>query len=264
MTASTKLRRFRAVGDLFARPGKRKQAANQTAQPELQPEDHLRLYLARDTARKAFSLLLANIRKENPHHHDRIVRDLETIQWSALTGYVVQMAFFESIRPPVRPLALPSRVADWLLALPDNSLGYHPEDLCWECGYAYPFSWAPDSADSGSAGPGSAPGSASPACRGSAWRDSACRDSACRDSACRGILPATFSIMHPFVGQHCLYCAGEIVNHLEWLMPNPKRTLSDFHSAPYRKKRDSMESHWRRELNDVQIPHQGRLPFLRP
>ncbi|HWX42450.1 MAG TPA: DinB family protein [Blastocatellia bacterium] len=136
MTASTKLRRFRAVGDLFARPGKRKQAANQTAQPELQPEDHLRLYLARDTARKAFSLLLSNIRKENPHHHDRIVRDLETTQWSALTGYVVQMAFFESIRPPVRPLALPSRVADWLLALPDNSLGYHPEDLCWECGYA--------------------------------------------------------------------------------------------------------------------------------
>jgi hypothetical protein len=144
---------------------------------------------------------------------------------------------------------------------------------------AYPFSWAPDSADSGSAGPGSAPGSASPAwrgsacrdsacrdsaCRDSACRDSACRDSACRDSACRSILPATFPIMHPFVGQHCLYCAGEIVNHLEWLMPNPKRTLSDFHSAPYRKKRDSMESHWRRELNDVQIPHQGRLPFLRP
>ena len=254
MTASTKLRRFRAVGDLFARPGKRKQAANQTAQPELQPEDHLRLYLARDTARKALSVLLANIRKENPHHHDRMVRDLETTQWSALTDYVVQMAFFESVRPPVRPLALPSRVADWLLALPDNSLGYHPEDLCWECGYAYPFSW-----DSGSASRGSAPGSASP---GSA--SSACRDSACRDSACRSILPAPFSVMHPFVGQHCVYCGGEIVNHLEWLLPNARRSLSDFHNAPYRKKRESMESQWRRELKDVQIPHQRRLPFLRP
>jgi hypothetical protein len=299
MTLSTRRRRLTNLADLFGQ-GKHKRPSDQTAQPEHQPGEALGFYFASDKARKALSLLLSNIRKENASHHDRLVHHLETRHWSPLTDYFVQMAFFESVRPPVRPLALPSKVADWLLALPDSSAGYHPEDMCWECGYAYPFSWGTSISDhlngaepdnpAGSA----APGSADPTCRNSPWRDSACRDSACRDSACRDsacrdsacrdsacrdsacrdsacrdsacrrILPATFSIMHPWVGQHCLYCGGEIVNHLEWLLPNPKHTLSDFHNAPFRKKRESMESQWCRELNEVQIPHQARLPFLRP
>lgn len=237
MTVSTRRRRLTNLADLFGR-GKHKRPSDPTAQPGPQTNGAPSFYLASDKARKAFSVLLANIRKENPHHHDRIVRDLESTQWSALTDYVVQMAFFESIRPPVRPLALPSRVADWLLALPDSS-GYHPEDMCWECGYAYPFSWAP-----GSVTPGSTPGSASPGSTpGSA-----------------GILPAPFAAMHPWVGQHCLSCGGEIVNHLEWLSPNPKRTLTDFHNAPYRKKREAMESKWRRDLDQVQTSHHGPSP----
>jgi hypothetical protein len=244
MTTNIRLRRFRSVADFFSRAGKHEHAADQTAQPGFQTEDARHFYLSGDRARKAFSLLLANIRKEKPGHHDRIVRDLEIGDWSALTEYVVQMAFFESIRPPVRPLALPSKLGDWLLALPDNGPGYHPEDMCWECGYAYPFSWIPVSAT-----PEGTPGSASP---GSA-------DPACRDSARRRILPASFAEMHPWVGQRCLYCGGEIVNHIEWLSPNPKHTLSDFHSAPYRKKRESMESKWRRDLDQVQIPHQTTL-----
>jgi hypothetical protein len=231
MTTNIRLRRFHSVADFFGRAGKHKKPSDKAAPPDLQPHGALSFYLSRDTARKALSLLLDNICKENPSHHDRIVHDLETGHWSALTDYAVQMAFFESIRPPVRPLALPSKIADWLLALPNNQGGYHPEDMCWECGYAYPFSWA----TAGSATHGSA-----------------------------GNLPARFADIHPWVGRHCLYCGGEIVNHLEWLSPNPKRTLSDFHNAPYRKKRESMESHWRRELNEVQIPHQGRFPSLRP
>jgi hypothetical protein len=211
MTTSLKRRRLGGIANLFARPGSRKHNADATAAAELRPEEALPFYLSRDNARKALSLLLDNIRKENPGHHDRIVSDLENGHWSPLAGYVLQMAFFESIRSPVRPLALPSKVGDWLLALPDNRAGYHPEDPCWECGYAYPFSWDPGTS------PGSVPGSASP--------------------ACRSILPASFSAMHPWVGQRCLYCGGEIVNHLEWLSPNPKRTLSDFQNAPYRKKR---------------------------
>jgi hypothetical protein len=212
MIRGTRLRRFGSVADLFrANRRKHKHAADPAQGRSPDAQQTLDFYLGRDRAKKALSLLLANIRKENPGHHDRIVSDLEHGRWSALTDYILHMAFLESIRPPVRPLALPSRVGDWLLALPDNRAGYYPEDMCWECGYAYPFSWTPGSAD-----PGSTPGSAG--------------------------MPASSSAMHPWVGRHCLYCGGEIVDHLEWLSPNPKRTLYDFHNAPYRKKRESMQS----------------------
>jgi len=153
MTTSLKRRRLGGIANLFARPGSRNQKADATAAAELRPEEALRFYLSRDTARKALSLLLGNIRNENPGHHDRILSDLETGHWSPLAGYVLQMAFFESVRPPVRPLALPSKLCDWLLALPDSNAGYHPEDPCWECGYAYPYCWDP-----GTSTPRTAPG----------------------------------------------------------------------------------------------------------
>jgi len=154
-------------------------------------------------------------------HRERLSEELQTGHFSPLTRYAIHLAFLETVSTLVRPLALHPQVGEWLLTLPADESRYYPADPCWQCGYKYP----------GTALPGSAPGSAPPACRSIL---PAPNHNATTSSGPEPRAASSDPAPHPWAGRRCLYCGGEIVNHLEWLSPNPRRTLADFQNAPYR------------------------------
>jgi hypothetical protein len=165
---------------------------------------------------QAMEALLAITDRMMEEHREQVMQDFEQDGLSPLTRYVIYMAFLETVSQPVRPLALHPQVAFWLVALPDELDCYYAADPCWECGYRYPGTSDVAQAASLRSSPGTLlppPVPASPH------------------------LPLSASPPpHPWAGRRCFYCGGEIVNHLEWLSPKPKRTLSDFQNAPYRRK----------------------------
>ncbi|HWX43576.1 MAG TPA: hypothetical protein VN345_20725 [Blastocatellia bacterium] len=199
-------------------------------------------YFRHKRARQAFVLIL---RAMQERHRAQVRSDLRSKSYSNLTRYVIYMAFLESASYPVRPLDLPPGLGDWLQARADIEEGWYPADPCWQCGYRYPSS--SDVAQAASLrsftdthiASQPAPFASSAPSRYPARR------------LCTNSPPLTPP--HPWAGRHCLYCAGEIVNHLEWLDPKGKRTLTDFQKAPYREKHQSMAAQWRRELDAVKL-----------
>jgi hypothetical protein len=187
-------------------------------------------YFRHKRARQAFALIL---RAMQERHRVQVRSDLRSKSYSNLTRYVIYMAFLESTSYPVRPLDLPAGLGDWLQARADIEEGWYPADPCWQCGYRYPSS--SDVAQAASL-----------------------RSFTDTHIASQPAIPASprlppLTPPHPWAGRHCLYCAGEIVNHLEWLDPEGKRTLTDFQKAPYREKHQSMAAQWRRELDAVKL-----------
>jgi hypothetical protein len=194
------------------------------------------------------------------------MQDFEKDGLSPLTRYVIYMAFLETVSQPVRPLALHPQVAFWLVALPDELDCYYPADPCWECGYRYPGT--SDVAQAGSLRSSQKPQTAPPAPPPDVAQAASLRasqkpqtaptplprsaSSAASLRSSPGTLlappvpapphlpPSASPPPHPWAGRRCFYCGGEIVNHLEWLSPKPKRTLSDFQNAPYRRKQQSI------------------------
>ena len=154
-------------------------------------------------------------------HRERVMQDLDNDRLSPLTRYVTYMAFLESVSLPVRPLSLHPQLGDWLLALPDEQDCYYPADPCWDCGYRYP----------GTAGILPVPNH-----NATTPRD---RKLASAPSFAAPPVAVSPADPHPWAGRRCLYCQGEIVDHLEWLAPNSKRTLSDLQNAPHRRKQQS-------------------------
>jgi hypothetical protein len=181
---------------------------------------------------QAMEALLAITDRMMDEHREQVMQDFEQDALSALTRYVIYMAFLETVSQPVRPLALNVQVAFWLVALPDELDCYYPADPCWECGYRYPGT--SDVAQAASlrssqevrTAPSPLPRSASSA---ASLRSSP-------GTLLAPAIPTSPGDPHPWAGRRCFYCGGEIVNHLEWLSPKPKRTLSDFQNAPYRRK----------------------------
>jgi hypothetical protein len=161
---------------------------------------------------QAMEALLAITDRMMDEHREQVMQDFERDRLSPLTRYVIYMAFLETVSQPVRPLALNVQVAFWLVALPDEIDCYYPADPCWECGYRYPGTSEVAQAASLRSSPGTLLAPAIPACA---------------------------AVAHPWAGRRCFYCGGEIVNHLEWLSPKPKRTLSEFQNAPYRRKQQA-------------------------
>jgi hypothetical protein len=199
-------------------------------------------YLKDKRARQALIVIFKSL---DDRHSSRLLSDFASDRPGPLTWYVIHMAFLESVSSPVRPLPLHPDLGDWLLALPDDQHGYHPADPCWQCGYNYPFRYAPDVS----------------------FVENHGRQSV---DLFRSSLPAKPAPIyhstglaepppHPWVGRRCLYCGGIIVNHLEWLDPNGSRTLADFQNAPYRLKQQTLAAEWRRELDAIQVPPEWEL-----
>jgi hypothetical protein len=230
-------------------------------------------YLRDKRARQALVVILDAM---DERQSQRLLSDFQNNRPGPLTQYVIHMAFLESASPPVRPLALHPDLADWLLALPDDQAGWHPADPCWACGYKYPFRPGPDV-------PFAVPPSAEPCVVGSPFgaevSDSRPRPKRAqipenhgRESvdvlrSSRPTKPAPIHhrtglaepTPHPWVGRQCLYCRGLIVNHVDWLDPNARRTLTHFQNAPYRLNQQSMAAGWRRELDAVELPKEWQL-----
>jgi hypothetical protein len=205
-------------------------------------------YFRDKRACQSFALIL---RAMQERRRAQVRSDLRSTSYTNLTRYVIYMAFLESTSYPVRPLDLPPGLGDWLQARADIEEGWYPADPCWQCGYRYPCS--SDVAQAASLRASLEPRIASqPTLPASLF----------------GLpprLPLSASHLHPWAGRICLYCGGEIVNHLEWLDPAGARTLTDFQKAPYREKQQSMAAQWRRELEAVQVDppdSPGSLDFL--
>jgi hypothetical protein len=192
------------------------------------PANSIAWHLRDLQVRKALQVILTTL---NDRHRERLMEDIQTTQLSLLSRYVLYIAFLETVSPPVRPLALHPELGDWLLALPDDHDRYYPADPCWDCGYRYPGT--------------------------SRFASSAPSRYPARRLCASSPPPASPPDPHPWVSRKCLYCGGEIVNHVEWLDPSATRTLSEFQNAPYRTKQQSMASEWRRDLDLVK-------PFVVP
>jgi hypothetical protein len=184
-------------------------------------------YLHDKRARQAFALILGAMQER---HRAQVRSDLRSTSYTNLTRYVIYMAFLESVSYPVRPLDLPPGLGDWLQARADIEEGWYPADPCWQCGYRYP--------------------SSSDVAQAASLRSFP--DTSIASQPAPSAPPT-----HPWARRTCLYCGGEIVNHLEWLDPEGKRTLTDFQKAPYREKQQSMAAQWRRELDAAKVDSSG-------
>ncbi|HWX41231.1 MAG TPA: hypothetical protein VN345_08785 [Blastocatellia bacterium] len=204
---------------------------------------------------QAMEALLAITDRMMEEHREQVMQDFEQDRLSPLTRYVIYMAFLETVSQPVRPLALHPQVAFWLVALPDELDCYYPADPCWECGYRYPGTSEEAQAASlrssqktQTAPPAPPPDVAQAASLRSSQKVQTAPSPLPRSASSAASLPSSPGTLlapavptspadpHPWAGRRCFYCGGEIVNHLEWLSPNPKRTLPDFQNAPYRRK----------------------------
>jgi hypothetical protein len=151
-------------------------------------------------------------------HRERLSEELQTGIFSPLTRYAIHLAFLETVSTPVRPLALHPQIGEWLLTLPADEGRYYPADPCWQCGYKYPGTSTPS-----------------------------------EHNGSESSRPKATDPLHPWAGHRCLYCGGEIANHLEWLSTNPRRTLADFQNAPYRLQQQSIKP-------EVALPPGSELP----
>jgi len=184
---------------------------------------------------RAMEALLAITDRMMEEHREQVMQDFEQDRLSPLTRYVIYMAFLETVSQPVRPLALNVQVAFWLVALPGELDCYYPADPCWECGYRYPgTSEVAQAVSLRSSQKTQTPPPAQPpdVAQAASLRSSP-------GTLLAPAIPTAPGDAHPWAGRRCFYCGGEIVNHLEWLSPNPKRTLSDFQNAPYRRKQQA-------------------------
>jgi hypothetical protein len=194
-------------------------------------------YLRDKRARQALLLILDDMSRS---HSKRLLLDFQSSRYSAMTRYVIHMAFLESVSAPVRPLALHKDLGAWLLALRRAENRYYPADPCWQCGYRYP---------------GTSDVAQAASLRGSPRTQTAPPPQPLSGSpTIPASPPLRVPASHPWVGRRCLYCEGEIVNHIEWLDPNGKRTLADFQNAPYRTRQQSMRAQWRLDLEAVRLP----------
>src|SRR5579862_7460992 len=87
-------------------------------------------------AKKAFMYLDESLAER---HVARIDSDFDKPQPGALSYYIARWARDHAAGYAMDPFVIPEKLADWLLELPDQLAGYHPFDVCWDCGCYYPM-----------------------------------------------------------------------------------------------------------------------------